>query len=179
LKIPRTSSSSAEHDPLTEFEDKSPAGGRESINLYATSLRGKRKTFEDCNSIRLLLENLKLVFVERDLSMHIGFREELWRVLGLRAIPPRLFIKGRYIGGADEVLGLHEQGRLLAMVKGMPRTEPGQNACEACAGMRFVVCFECNGGRKVYGEEQGVNVQCRRCNENGLVVCSRCCCCEK
>ena len=67
-EIPRTSSSIDEYDPLIEFEERSPPGGRESIILYATSLRGKRKTFEDCNSIILLLENLKLVFVERCIS---------------------------------------------------------------------------------------------------------------
>ncbi|ONK65105.1 uncharacterized protein A4U43_C07F33730 [Asparagus officinalis] len=144
-------------------------------NFPTTSLRGIRKTFEDCSSIKLLLENLKLVFIERDVSMHIEFRDELWRVLGYRAIPPRLFIRGRCIGGADEVLGLHERGGLIPLVEGIARTRNGERLCGGCNRVRFVVCIECDGGRKVFDEEKGMNVQCLRCNENGLVVCPLCC----
>lgn len=160
---------------LIEFEEKNPPGGRESIILYTTSLRGIRKTFEDCSSVKLLLENLKLVFVERDLSMHMEFRDELWRVLGFRAIPPRLFVKGRYIGGADDVLGLHERGRLLPLVEGMPRDASGGRSCEGCSGLRFAICEGCNGGRKVFDDGRGMYVQCLKCNENGLIVCRLCC----
>ena len=120
-------------------------------------------------------------FTERDVSMHLEFREELWRVLGYRAIPPSLFIRGRYVGGADEVLGLHEQGRLLALLRGAARfRSAGEEACRGCGGVRFVVCWECNGSRKIYHgeeeeEEDACPAQCRHCNENGLVVCPICC----
>ncbi|KAJ8477418.1 hypothetical protein OPV22_021145 [Ensete ventricosum] len=178
-KVPRTDD---DEDPLTEFEHRCPPGGRESVILYTTTLRGIRKTFEDCNGVRFLLESLKVRFTERDVSMHLEFREELWRVLGCRAIPPSLFIRGRYVGGADEVLGLHEQGRLLALLRGAPRDRSaGEEACRGCGGVRFVVCWECNGSRKIYHgeeeeeEEEAGPAQCRHCNENGLVVCPICC----
>lgn len=177
-KVPRTDD---DEDPLTEFEHRCPPGGRESVILYTTTLRGIRKTFEDCNGVRFLLDSLKVRFTERDVSMHLEFREELWRVLGYRAIPPSLFIRGRYVGGADEVLGLHEQGRLLALLRGAARyRSAGEEACRGCGGVRFVVCWECNGSRKIYHgeeeeEEDACPAQCRHCNENGLVVCPICC----
>ncbi|XP_072957409.1 uncharacterized protein [Typha angustifolia] len=171
-KLPRTTEDYV--DPLEEFQEKCPPGGEESIILYTTTLRGIRKTFEDCNSLRNLLDNLKLVFHERDISMDMGYREDLWRVLGWRAIPPRLFIRGRYIGGADEVIGIHEQGRLLPLLQKMPRDRSGGVLCEGCGGMRFAMCSECCGSRKLYDGERGVNVQCTNCNENGLIPCPVC-----
>ncbi|KAJ0966340.1 hypothetical protein J5N97_027478 [Dioscorea zingiberensis] len=114
----------------------------------------------------------KVMFYERDVSMHMEFREELWMVLGGRAIPPKLFIKGRYIGGADEVQGLHEQGKLRTLLKGLPVDCSNGVVCVECGGMKFLVCSSCHGSRKVYGDEV---LQCLQCNENGLVLCSLCC----
>ncbi|KAH7675301.1 glutaredoxin domain-containing cysteine-rich protein 1 [Dioscorea alata] len=158
---------------LMEFEERCPPGWMGSVILYTTSLRGIRKTFEECSSLKFLLRSLKVMFYERDVSMHMEFREELWRVLGGRAIPPRLFIKGRYIGGADEVLGLHEQGKLRTLLKGLPVDCSNGGVCEECGGMMFWVCSSCHGSRKkVIGDEV---LQCFQCNENGLVLCSLCC----
>lgn len=42
-----------------------------------------------------LLESFKVEFYERDVSMHLEYRDELWRILCGRVIPPRLFIKRR------------------------------------------------------------------------------------
>lgn len=163
------------HDPLMVFEQRCPPGGEGAVVIYTTSLRGIRKTFEDCSRVRYLLQSSKVLFDERDVSMHLEFREELWRVLEQRAIPPRLFVKGRYVGGADEVLGLHEQGRLLPLLEGMPVDRSGGAVCEECAGMRFVVCFWCSGGRKVFQDESAAAAAlCQHCNENGLVLCPNC-----
>ncbi|XP_008801678.2 uncharacterized protein At5g39865-like [Phoenix dactylifera] len=172
-KVPRKSEDYV--DPLMEFEERCPPGAMGAIVLYTTTLRGVRKTFEDCNSVRFLLGSLKLVFLERDVSMHMVFREELWRVLGGRTIPPRLFINGRYIGGADEVLGLHEQGKLLPLVQGLQLERSGGAACKGCGGVRFMLCCECNGSRKLYHDENGMHIQCNHCNENGLIPCPICC----
>ncbi|XP_074569454.1 uncharacterized protein LOC141826099 [Curcuma longa] len=180
-KLPRTddSSSAGALNPLLEFEYRCPPGGEESVILYTTTLRGIRKTFEDCSGVRFLLQSLKIRFFERDVSMHLAFRKELWAALEGRAIPPRLFIQGRYIGGADEVLGLHEQGRLLPLLQGVQTDESAMvaaaGACKGCAGVKFVVCWECSGSRKVHGEEAYGATQCRHCNENGLVLCPICC----
>ncbi|KVH90551.1 Glutaredoxin [Cynara cardunculus var. scolymus] len=140
------------HSSLLEFEEKCPPGGSDSVILYTTSLRGIRKTFEDCNAIRFLLESFRVLYDERDVSMHLEFREEFWRTLGGRVIPPRLFIRGRHIGGVDEVVWLHEQGKLKNLVNGIPRS-PTRGPCKGCGGMRFVLCFSCNGSRKVMLEE--------------------------
>ncbi|XP_076938046.1 uncharacterized protein LOC143606016 [Bidens hawaiensis] len=131
-------------NPLLEFERIYPPGGSESVILYTTGLRSIRKTFEDCSSIRPLLESFKVSYYERDLSMHLDFRDELFRILGGRTVPPRLFIKGRYIGGAEEVLRLHEQGRFRPLLAGIP-LNMSNGPCEGCASVRFVVCISCSG----------------------------------
>ncbi|XP_027104685.1 uncharacterized protein [Coffea arabica] len=163
-------------DPLLNFEEKCPPGGSDSVILYTTGLRGIRKTFEDCHSIRFLLENFRILFFERDISMHSEFREELWQIFGGKVVPPRLFIKGRYVGGAEEVLGLHEQGRLRPLLGGIP-IDSSNGHCEGCAGVRFIMCFNCNGSRKIKPEDGGggESVNCPQCNENGLLICPMCC----
>ncbi|KAF7822443.1 putative thioredoxin-like protein [Senna tora] len=156
---------------LEVFEEKCPPGGTDSVILYTTTLRGIRKTFEDCNKIRFLLESFKVAYVERDTSMHMKFREELWKILDGKTLPPRLFVKGRYIGGAEEVLTLHEQGKLKPLFAEIPL----KNSCEGCDGVRFLICFTCNGSQKIVAEKQ--SNQCPDCNENGLIICPHCCCC--
>lgn len=160
---------------LSDFEDKCPPGGEDSVILYTTSLRGIRKTFQDCNTIRFLLESFGVVHFMRDVSMHMEFREELWRILGGRVVPPRLFIRGRHIGGADEVVRLHEQGKLRKLLEGIPITVTNC-PCHGCAGVRFVLCLNCNGSRKIIADEIDCEfpVRCPECNENGLVQCPLC-----
>lgn len=165
-----------EHPSLLDFEERCPPGGIESVVFYSTSLRGIRKTFEECNGIRFLLESFKVLFFERDVSMHLEFREELWEVLGGRVIPPRLFIKGRYIGGADEVVGLHEQGKLRKLLEGIP-LDLANSPCSCCANTRFLVCPSCSGSRKVLkdDDDNDLYIRCPDCNENGLAKCPICC----
>ncbi|KAK8957747.1 hypothetical protein KSP39_PZI000467 [Platanthera zijinensis] len=142
----------------------------------STSIRGVRKTFEGCSAIRFLLQSSKVMFYERDVSIHREFRAELQRLLGPGEIPPRLFIDGRCIGGAEEVLGMHEEGRLMPVLEEMPRDQSGGVKCWRCGGGRFLVCESCHGGRKMYHGGGGVWGDCGLCNENGLVVCPICCC---
>ncbi|KAL2324990.1 hypothetical protein Fmac_024048 [Flemingia macrophylla] len=159
-------------DPLMSFEEKCPPGGDSTVIFYTTTLRGIRKTFEDCNKIRFLLQSFKVLYFERDISMHKEFRDELWSSLEGKLAPPRLFVKGRYIGGADDVLSLHEQGKLKRIFEGLPM-DYSSGPCDACGGIRFVLCFKCNGSHKVV-EENGENDECPQCNENGLIVCPYC-----
>lgn len=161
---------------LAEFEEKCPPGGEDAVVFYTTSLRGIRKTFEDCRKIKFLLSSFKVVVQERDVSMHMEFRKELWSIMGTKAIPPKVFIKGMYIGGAEEVVILNEQGKLKKLLEGIP-VVMSSSRCNACGGMLFVVCSGCNGSRKVYkGEEGGEElwIRCHECNENGLVRCTLC-----
>ncbi|KAJ9159706.1 hypothetical protein P3X46_025185 [Hevea brasiliensis] len=162
-----------EENPLLSFEEKCPPGDSDSVILYTTTLRGIRKTFEECNSIRFLLESFRVIFCERDVSMHMEFKEELWRVLEGKVKPPRLFIRGRYIGGAEEVLRLHEQGKFRVLFEGVP-IDKSTGPCEGCAGFKFVVCFNCSGSHRIV-EDDGMSRKCQDCNENGLIICPLCC----
>ncbi|CAI9779820.1 unnamed protein product [Fraxinus pennsylvanica] len=165
-----------EFPSISEFEEMCPPGGTDSVILYTTSLRGIRKTFEDCKAIQFLLESFRVLYYERDVSMHLEYRDELWRVLGGRVVPPRLFIRGRDIGGADAVVGLHEKGMLRKLLQGISLTQ-SNTPCNACAGMHFVLCFHCNGSRKITPEGQAnvlSSIRCPDCNENGLIKCTVC-----
>lgn len=164
-------------DPLLEFEEKCPPGGNDSVILYTTGLRGIRKTFEDCRNIRSLLDQFRISYFERDISMHSEYRDELWEILGGKIVPPRLFIKGRYIGGAEQVQGLVEQGKFKALLEGIP-IDYLQVPCESCNGVRFIMCFNCNGSRKILSDDDDDNgemINCPHCNENGLLICPLCC----
>ncbi|KAH0724325.1 hypothetical protein KY285_000171 [Solanum tuberosum] len=167
-----------ENKLLCDFEYKCPQGGKDAIILYTTSLRGIRKTFEDCNMIRFLLESFRVVYYERDVSIHIEYREELWRILGGRIVPPRLFIKGRDIGRANEVVGLHEQGILKKLLHDIPLIS-SNFPCNSCCGIRFVLCLSCHGCCKIIDQDQGKDtngyrIRCPKCNENGLIKCPVC-----
>lgn len=161
---------------MPQHEDEQPRPKQEasdsSVVLYTTSLRGIRKTFEDCKTIKFLLGSFRVVYSERDVSMHMEYREELWGILGGRVVPPRLFVRGKYVGGADEVVGLHDNGMLRAMLQGIPLA-PSSRPCGACGGMTFLLCSTCNGSRKV-NVANGARARCPDCNENGLVKCTLC-----
>lgn len=84
---------------------------------------------------------------------------------------PRVFIGGRYVGGAEEVRQMNEVGELKKILKALPEVDPAE--CDVCGGHRFVLCDECYGSRKVFTEKAGFRV-CIACNENGLVRCPSC-----
>lgn len=151
---------------FSESEDKR-------IVVYYTSLRVVRKTFEDCRVVRSILRGFRVAVDERDLTMDSAFFTELKGLLGQRQLSlPRVFIGGRYIGGAEEVRQLHESGELKLYIEGAPPA--AASACEACGGVRFLLCSRCNGSRKCYTEKGGFRT-CGSCNENGLVRCPDCC----
>ncbi|KAG0490250.1 hypothetical protein HPP92_007113 [Vanilla planifolia] len=174
------------------FEKRCPPDGEQAVILYTTTLRGIRKTFEDCNAVRTALDGLGIWIRERDVSMDLGFREELRVLLGGAVVIPSLFVRGRYIGGAKEVLQMHEDGGLSSVVEGMPKVRHGSDVCDGCGGARFLPCFQCYGSRKLVlpvtvatvvvegGKEsgglrrKGKVVKCLECNENGLVLCPIC-----
>ena len=112
---------------------------------------------------------------ERDLAMDSRFLEELQGILGQTKLTlPRVFIRGRYIGGAEEIKHLNEIGELKQFIEGLPAAEAG--VCDMCGGYRFILCHECNGSHKCYSEkDETVGFRsCTGCNENGLVRCPSC-----
>jgi glutaredoxin domain-containing cysteine-rich protein 1 len=168
----------------------SPPGGDRKAVVYFTSLRGVRKTFVDCCAVRSILRGYAVRLDERDVSMHAGFKAELAGLLGPAALP-RVFVDGRYLGGAEDVQYLHEAGELGRALEGCeaapaPARKLGYvEACAACGDVRFVPCDTCCGSCKVFVEDEDVDGmyhdagefrRCPDCNENGLVRCPVCCC---
>ncbi|XP_016442127.1 uncharacterized protein LOC107767590 [Nicotiana tabacum] len=162
-------------DPLSDYPEKCPPRGEDSLVVYTTSLGGVRRTFEDCNKVRLILESHRVIFDERDVALHGEFRQELKELLEEEedASVPRLFVKGRYIGGVEEVVNLNETSR-LGRILNRARVERGVGrlGCEGCGGARFVPCFDCGGSCKVVNGD--VKERCPKCNENGLIHCPMC-----
>lgn len=150
-------------------------GTEDKIVLYFTSLRGIRKTYEECCTVRTIFRGFRVCVDERDVSMDSSYRKELQSVLEGKAIGlPQVFIGGKYVGGAEEIKQLHEAGELANLVEGFAVKHSGF-VCESCGDARFVPCSNCNGSRKVFEEEEGKLRRCPSCNENGLIRCPGCC----
>ncbi|KAJ6301204.1 hypothetical protein OIU77_015503 [Salix suchowensis] len=132
------------------------------------------------------LEGFGVLICERDVSMDKGFKEELMELMRGKEreamVPPRVFVKGRYLGGADEVMRLVEEGIMGDVLEGLPK-KGVKGVCEGCGDVRFLPCFSCNGSCKMVmvikeelGQKHGrtVVLRCPDCNENGLVLCPIC-----
>ncbi|KAJ8543589.1 hypothetical protein K7X08_006112 [Anisodus acutangulus] len=160
--------STRKSDPLIQIP-----GAEKKIVIYFTSLRVIRSTFDDCKTVRSILRSFRVSIDERDVSMDAGFMEELKTILGKKTklSLPRVFIGGRYIGGAEEIRQLHEAGELKKYVEGLIPAD--FSTCEVCGGHRFVLCDECSGSHKCYSEKGGFRT-CTGCNENGLIRCPSC-----
>ncbi|XP_071720620.1 uncharacterized protein At5g39865 [Rutidosis leptorrhynchoides] len=166
-------------NPVGEIIDEKKgcwlSGCEDRVVLYYTSLRGIRKTYEDCCEIRMILKGFRVFIDERDISMDSNFRKELQSVFNGNGFSlPQVFIRGKHIGGADEIKQLHEDGVLFKYMKGFPVIDPGF-VCDNCGDVRFVPCLNCNGSRKVFEEDEGRSIRCPNCNENGLIRCAACC----
>nr|BAK07661.1 predicted protein [Hordeum vulgare subsp. vulgare] len=165
-----------------------PPGGKRKAVVYFTSLRGVRKTFVDGCAVRSILRCYGVRVDERDVSMHAAFKSELAQLLtgpSAAATLPRVFVDGRYLGGAEDVQALHEAGELSRALEGCdaaPVRKLGcMEACSACGDVRFVPCETCYGSCKIFVEDEeddddGEFRRCPDCNENGLIGCPVCCC---
>ncbi|CAK9145455.1 unnamed protein product [Ilex paraguariensis] len=150
-------------------------GTEDRVVVYFTSLRGIRRTYEDCYAVRMILRGFRVNVDDRDISMDSAYKKELQSVLGEKKLPlPQVFVRGKYIGGGDVVKQLHEVGELAKILKGLPIRAPGY-VCEECGDVRFVPCMNCSGSRKVFDEDDEQLKRCTECNENGLIRCSTCC----
>ncbi|CAL4998372.1 unnamed protein product [Urochloa decumbens] len=167
---------------LQEQEEEASAPPPDSagrVVVYLTSLRGIRKTYDDCRSTSALLRGYGVLVDERDVWMHAGFIDELRAALGGGRAPrlPQLFADGRHLGGAEEISRLHEDGDLEAALGACDGAQ--DDACDACVGVRFLICGACSGSCNVLVEDDGNGHGAFRrrfseCNENGLVRCPVC-----
>lgn len=149
-------------------------GTDDRIVVYFTSLRGIRRTYEDCYAVRMIFKGFGVWVDERDISMDSAYRKELQSVLGEKNVSlPQVFIRGKYVGGAEVIKQLFETGELAKILQGIPIRKPGF-VCEGCGDARFVPCMNCSGSRKVFDEDEGMLKRCSECNENGLIRCRDC-----
>ncbi|KMT17089.1 hypothetical protein BVRB_2g041430 [Beta vulgaris subsp. vulgaris] len=150
-------------------------GTEDRVVLYFTSLRGIRRTREDCDAVRMILRAYKVFVDERDVSMDAAYKKELLGLLGEKHVSlPHVFINGRYLGGVDVVRQLNETGELRKILQALPMRER-RFVCDACGDVRFLPCSNCSGSRKLFDEDEQVIKRCLECNENGLIRCPECC----
>lgn len=169
-----SSDSRASSNPKDEISIRLPCT-EDRVVVYFTSLRGIRRTYEDCYAVRMILRGFRINVDERDISMDSAYKKELQSVLGQKHVSlPQIFIKGKYIGGADTIKHLNEIGELRKILKGLSIRAPGF-VCDTCGDVRFMPCVNCNGSRKVFDEDEEQLKRCLECNENGLIRCPTCC----
>ncbi|KAF5944989.1 hypothetical protein HYC85_015217 [Camellia sinensis] len=126
----------------------STKNGGDKIVVYFTSLRGIRRTYEDCCAVRMIFRGFRVCVDERDISMDSVYRKELQSVLGGKTVSlPQVFIGKKYVGGVDEVKKLNECGELAMLLEGFPVRDLGY-VCRSCGDVRFVPCPNCNGSKK-------------------------------
>lgn len=151
------------------------SGTEDRIVVYMTSLRGIRRTFEDCYAVRMIFRGFRVWIDERDISMDSAYKKELQSVLKEKNVSlPQVFIRGRYVGGADVIKSMFEVGELEKILEGFPKRVAGF-VCQGCGDARFIPCGNCSGSRKVFDEDEGMCKRCWICNENGLIRCPDCC----
>ncbi|KAF2537457.1 hypothetical protein F2Q70_00006193 [Brassica cretica] len=150
-------------------------GTEDRIVVYFTSLRGIRRTYEDCYSVRMIFRGFRVWIDERDVSMDSAYKKELQIAMGEKSSVslPQVFIMGKHVGGADVVKSLFEIGELAKILKLFPVREPGF-VCRCCGDARFIPCSNCSGSKKLYDEDEDRHKRCPECNENGLIRCPDC-----
>ncbi|TYH18865.1 hypothetical protein ES288_A05G307000v1 [Gossypium darwinii] len=151
-------------------------GTEDRIVVYLTSLRGIRRTYEDCYAVRMIFRGFRVWVDERDVSMDSAYKKELQSVLRKKNPSlPQVFIKGKYVGGADVIKSMFEVGELAKILEDFPRIQQPGLVCDCWGDVRFVPCGNCNGSRKVFDEDERFLKRCLECNENGLIRCPNCC----
>ncbi|MED6197061.1 hypothetical protein PIB30_053240 [Stylosanthes scabra] len=85
--------------------------------------------------------------------MDSGFKEELRKLMGTKQVKvPLVFVKGRLLGGAEQVVKLEEEDKPAPLFEGIPAAVGG-GGCERCGRVRFLIFVACNGSCKVLDSE--------------------------
>ncbi|KAI3423439.1 uncharacterized protein J3R85_010929 [Psidium guajava] len=70
-------------------------GAEDKVLFYFTSLRGIRKTYEDCCAVRMILKGFRVHVDERDISMDSSYKSELQSALRRKALSlPQVLLGG-------------------------------------------------------------------------------------
>jgi glutaredoxin 3 len=76
------------------------------IEMYSTMFCGY------CARARALLQKKGVEFIDIDVDIDTGRRDEMRERAGGRYTVPQIFIDGMHIGGSDELLALDRAGKL-------------------------------------------------------------------
>ncbi|KAE8735184.1 Iq-domain 1 [Hibiscus syriacus] len=126
------------------FEQMCPPNGGNRIVIYTTTLRGIRKTYEDCNAVRFAIQSFGIVICERDISMD-----------------------------QEEVMGIMDEGWFGDLLEGLPKKR-GEvcHGCGDVRFLPCFRCN--GSCKMAVEGQSTVVVRCTECNENGLVHCPVC-----
>lgn len=80
------------------------------VTVYTTTFCGP------CLRVKTLLERQGIPFTEVHAEDHPGLREKLLEKSGRRTLP-QVYVGERFVGGADEIMALHQRGELLQRIQ--------------------------------------------------------------
>ncbi|XP_041475918.1 glutaredoxin domain-containing cysteine-rich protein 1-like [Lytechinus variegatus] len=149
------------------------------IIVYTTSVRIVRQTFDDCQYVRKLFQNHRVLFEERDLFMNAKHQKELEERLGTTTDInlPICFIDGELVGDLRKLEELNESGELRRILQRFEKHNP-MISCKGCGGHRYIPCTFCNGSKKSLlrnnWTDTFIALKCSYCDENGLRKCPEC-----
>lgn len=69
-----------------------------------------------CKRAKEFFSSLKIPFIDIDLEKNESFKEKLFETYSWRTVP-MIFIGEEFVGGCDDVLQLHKEGKLLKMLR--------------------------------------------------------------
>lgn len=108
------------YEPSKEYVRLSNDSDGSRVTLHFTSLRGIRKSFEDCCFVRMTHSGFRVSVDERDISMDLSYTEELQSLLKRKPLTlPQVFIRGNRVGGAEKIKQLNEAGELGKLLEGL------------------------------------------------------------
>ena len=70
-----------------------------------------------CKRARALLDELGQPHIDIDIEGREDLREEMIEKANGRFTVPQIFIDGHHVGGCDDLFALHEDGKLLSMLR--------------------------------------------------------------
>ena len=71
-----------------------------------------------CTAAKALLTRKNAAFTEFDVAKDATLRQKMWDRAGAGSTFPQIFIRGKLIGGCDELYALDREGKLDSMLTG-------------------------------------------------------------